>query len=113
MINDLKFEARLAKIDVTGSRVLLTESEDQVNVVLVNRETGEEIPQDEPIFILRGRDLMASSTIRDYHLRCETSGCQTAHIHAIEASLNRFAIFQHEKPERMRFPGESGNLRGQ
>lgn len=58
---------------------------------IVNRATGQEIPADEPVFILRARDKHAMYAMRDY-LRYLPTG--TAHHAAVEARVMDFFNFK-------------------
>lgn len=69
---------------------------------IVNRETGTPIPDDEPIFILRGKDVLAGPTIQHYMELAE----EHSHAHALSVAerLEEFARFGQEHPERMKVP---------
>lgn len=72
------------------------------NGQLFNRKTGNVIPDDEPVFILRARDIHAADTLRNYYAACEIEGHRKVVYERI-VDFNRFAI---EHPDRMREPGE-------
>lgn len=68
---------------------------------LYNRETGNVIPDDEPVFILRARDIHAVQTLLFYLRQCEIDG----HAKTVEGRVNDFLSFEAKHPERMREPG--------
>lgn len=69
---------------------------------LVNRETGSVIPDDEPVFILRARDIHAIPALKHYLSLCEVQG----HQNVVESRINDFEQFKLDHPDRMREPGE-------
>lgn len=68
---------------------------------MVNRETGEAIPDDEPMFILRARDIHARQAIMAYRSECEDEPHREACLNVARA----FATFAQDHPERMKEPG--------
>ena len=69
---------------------------------LYNRETGNIIPEDEPVFILRARDIHAVATLRYYYSCCIVEG----HKDTVIDRIASFNLFAQENPDRMREPGE-------
>lgn len=72
---------------------------------LVKSTTGEPIPYDEPIFILRGRDNLAVKTLEVYAMLSETADCTDYHVRGVAEAVERFRKFREEHPERMKQPG--------
>lgn len=68
---------------------------------LFNRETGSVIPDDEPVIILRARDLHAVEALKFYMSLCDVN----EHAEAVESRVNDFQKFAADNPERMREPG--------
>ena len=68
---------------------------------LFNRETGNVIPDDEPVFILRGRDIHAVRVLTDYWNMCNVPG----HRDVVRQRIADFQQFRHENQDRMREPG--------
>ena len=85
MINDLKYEIKGGK--------------------LVNKVSGEEIPENEPIFILRATDVLASATINYYVHSCVIHKCKASHIKLGQENIRRFIEFSIYNIEIMRRPG--------
>jgi hypothetical protein len=69
---------------------------------LVNKETSEPIPADEPIFILRGKDKLAEAAVLSYAYACDSHS--TAQAKAVIKRAEEFARFALDNPERMRLP---------
>lgn len=67
---------------------------------LYNRATGQYIPEDEPVFIFRGRDRFASQVIQYY-----ADGCANEeHKQAVYARVVQFIEFATEHSDRMKDP---------
>jgi len=69
---------------------------------LVNRKTGEGIPDDEPVFVFRARDVYAYQVLEHYLDLIQ--GGPIAHIDAVAARVDDFNRFRRTKPERMKTP---------
>ena len=70
---------------------------------VINRASGEVIPDDEPVFILRARDATAVVTLLHYyqgHRLCQND----QHADAVLQRVRDFQRFQREHPERMKYP---------
>lgn len=67
---------------------------------IANRATGQTIPDEEPILIVRGKDRHAPGFIAGYVDRCEN----VDHQHAVRARLGVFDQFQADHPERVKEP---------
>lgn len=91
MINDLKYEIKDGK--------------------LVNKVSGEEVPENEPIFILRARDILAYATINYYVHSCVIHKCKASHIKAGQENIRRFMEFSIHNIERMKRPGETESIK--
>lgn len=71
---------------------------------LYNRESGEVIPSDEPVFIFRARDAIAHGTLCDYLERIALSDADDSHFEAVQIRSRDFKKFKREHPERMKIP---------
>lgn len=67
---------------------------------VVNRASGEAIPEDEPFFVFRARDLYAVAALDHY---ADIVG-QGEHRDAVIARIKDFEIFAGTHPERMKEP---------
>ncbi len=77
---------------------------------LFNTVSGERIPDDEPLFILRARDHHALAAIHAYQGVCEPE-CNGLHLAGIQQVREKFCRFAAEHPERMKQPGATRHLR--
>jgi hypothetical protein len=68
---------------------------------LINRRTGNIIPDDEPIFILRARDLNSLTTINHYYVKCLVE----QHANYVMYRAFDFIKFKVKHPDIMRQPG--------
>ena len=62
---------------------------------IINRQTSQPIPDDEPVFIIRGQDKHAIATIKFYLGLCD---------HAAMAVADEFIAFQANNPDRVKDP---------
>ena len=67
---------------------------------LVNRQSGEAIPDDEPVFILRARDKHAAKLLGEYQKMVTDS----THHRAISLRATQFSDWALAHPERMKEP---------
>lgn len=64
---------------------------------LHNRQSGQQIPDDEPVFILRAKDRGAAATLSFYHSRV----MDNEHAKAVFYRMQQFQLFAEEHPDRM------------
>ena len=67
---------------------------------LVNRDTGKAIPDDEPVFIFRGKDPHLPAVLREYKKKCRNGN----HKKVIQARINQIVAFQKENKADLREP---------
>ena len=73
---------------------------------IFDRASGDFIPDDEPIFILRARDTTAVATLLHYYMGHRA--CQNEqHADAVLGRLLDFQRFQREHPDLMKYPDTS------
>ena len=65
---------------------------------IVNRRTGEAIPDDEPVFVLRAKDRLAIRALTAYFSAVE----DPRHAQAVTARIKDFKRFAREHPERLK-----------
>ena len=70
---------------------------------LVNRQSGEPIPDDEPIFILRARDVHAVKVLKAYYRELPFSA-KGDHATAVKLRIEQFQDFAGANPARMKEP---------
>lgn len=80
-----------------------TEGREIVNARLANRATGEPIPDEEPVFVLRGKDLIAPDAIAGYLAKLP-DGTETEHANAVRERLVQFHDYQVIHPTRCKAP---------
>lgn len=62
---------------------------------LIKTSNGQPIPDDEPIFILRGRDNLASATLAIYYTLCDASGdVPVDRLQQLDEVLTRFRNYR-------------------
>lgn len=75
---------------------------------IINRQSGELIPLDEPVMVFRARDKHALAVIEFYKtLILKTDNPLTIdpwHLSAVETRIEHFSSFANEHPDRMKFP---------
>jgi hypothetical protein len=65
---------------------------------------GTKFPADEPVFVLRGRDLAARVAVEDYGATARNLGAPTAHVGDVARAAAAFRRFSIEHPDRMKVP---------
>ena len=78
---------------------------------LINLVSGEAIPDDEPLFLLRGRDVLALPLLKHYAQLSGTIGCNSLHMEGLRLLINTFNAFRNQHPERMKQPTSSKHLK--
>lgn len=68
------------------------------------KETWNKIPDDEPVFILMGRDLTAAAAIADWIVRAEKQGVNPDKLRRSREHLTAFNRFKAEHPDRCKMP---------
>lgn len=61
------------------------------------QDPGGKIPDDEPVFIIRGQDLAAVPTLLFYATLVETLGADPVLVAAVRAHADRMNWWQHER----------------
>jgi hypothetical protein len=79
------------------------------NGELYNLETGSVIPDDEPVFILRARDIHAVDTLEFYFQQCHVEG----HKQVVSNRIQQFYDFADKNQDRMRYPGQYRDNQGE
>src|SRR5215471_7414955 len=74
------------------------------NGEIYSARTGEAIPTDEPIFIIRAHDALAQKTLGFYKYLCTMNGISADHIEGVAQMIKEFNAFT-EKERRMKMPG--------
>lgn len=77
---------------------------------IVKTSNGMPIPDDEPKFLLRGRDKLAIPLLIIYKVLCELDECTPYQMGMLEQSLHSFALFKKHNPDKMKQPGVTQGL---
>lgn len=72
--------------------------------VAVEKEPGNPFGDNEPIFIIRGRDALAISVIQQYKIMCELGGSPQEHIDSIEKVVDFFESWQELNEDLTKVP---------
>lgn len=78
--------------------------------IIFNTVSGEHIPEDEPLFLLRARDVNALPTLREYLSLCQRN-CNLLHIDGIKQAISKFDFYSKTHLERMKEPGKTKHLK--
>lgn len=64
----------------------------------------EVLPDDEPLFFIRGRDCLAIRALEGYRDLSIADGCNDYHFQLLDRDLAKFKEFAEKHPERMKQP---------
>lgn len=71
---------------------------------IINTRTGVAIPEDEPLFLLRGKDTLAAPAILYYWDLCRSSGVRSTQREGVTNMVLEFEEFAARRAERMKLP---------
>lgn len=71
---------------------------------------GATIPEDEPLFLIRARDYLALTLLREYEQLCAEDGCTDYQMEGIRSAIVSFEKFADDHAERMKQPGVTKGL---
>jgi hypothetical protein len=80
------------------------------NGKIFKKSNGEIVPEDEPLFLLRARDVLALPLLLKYRKLSEEDGCNDYHFENLDATIAKFEKFAREHPERMKQPSKTRGL---
>lgn len=80
------------------------------NEQIIKTSNGETIPDDEPLFLLRGRDYLAMALLKEYEKLCIADGCTKYQVELLSKGMLDFWNFRLAHPERMKQPGITKGL---
>lgn len=75
------------------------------NNQLIKTSNGQPVPDDEPTFILRGRDHLAIATLRRYTVLAIEDDCNNEFIDSICKVIQEFEKFSEQASDKMKQPG--------
>jgi len=73
-------------------------------VVIVKTSSGEIVPEDEPLWLTRGRDRLMLPTQEHYKKLCIADGCNDFQLGLLDKVIEKFAAYASD-PSRMKQPG--------
>ena len=101
IMNDGKFEVTI--IDkITKKKI---EPIYGYEAVLMKLSNGEIIPEEEPVFFLRGRDKLALELLELYFDMSAEDGCTSYQLSGVRAAIDRFIAFKNTHADQMKQPG--------
>jgi hypothetical protein len=62
------------------------------------------IPDDEPVFVIRGKDLLAIKVVRKWIAEAFKAGVNLEKMEAVQLHLQAIIDFQRDHPERCKIP---------
>lgn len=77
---------------------------------IIKASNGEEVPLDEPLFLIRARDRLALQLLMEYRRLSIFDGCNDYHMTKLDETIKRFLDFSREHPERMKQPSVTRGL---
>ncbi len=91
-------------MSVTAQSIAITDPKYRIKGnAIINSATGTEIPSDEPIFILRAKDVFAIQILKHYQTLA-AHGQDQSHRLAIAKRIHEFQEFKNTYPDRMKQP---------
>ena len=72
---------------------------------IVKSTSGEILQPEEPLFLLRARDLLALPTLFFYLKACEDNHCTAYQTEGVRAAIAKFSQFRNEHTAQMKQPG--------
>jgi len=72
---------------------------------IIKSSNGQAIPEDEPLFLFRGRDHLALFALQHYRDLCVADGCNDYQLQIVESEILKFSTFATQNPGRMKQPG--------
>lgn len=77
---------------------------------IIKTSNGQEIPENEPVILFRGRDHLAVKMLLFYRELCIQDGCTDYQMESMDTMIKRFESFAAEHPETMKQPGITRGL---
>jgi hypothetical protein len=72
-----------------------------------NVYNGNEIPNDEPLFIFRAKDKLAFDTLTYYLHKCIEDGCSREQLKTLSEMCSEFRTWARNNPDKMKQPGST------
>lgn len=75
---------------------------------VVKTSTGETVPRDEPVFLIRARDHLAIAALTSYMTLARSDGCTDELLVSLHSIREQFIFFARNHKDRMKQPGVTG-----
>lgn len=72
---------------------------------IIKTTNGQEVPLDEPLFLIRGRDYLALPLLRIFKELSMVDGCTQYHMAGLQNVIEDFLHFKIDNPDKMKQPG--------
>lgn len=92
----------------------MNENKYEIPGPVLNRATGQEIPEDEPIFILRAKDNLAVQTLEKYYDLCRAAARENgkiddlSHLGPVAQRIEEFEAWRKANPSECKDPDTNG-----
>lgn len=100
-----RVESTLSKMGVGFVRAINPFFHVDTEGYVVKTSNNERIPDDEPVFLFRGRDRLAVPVLLYYRDLAIQDGCNDYMLNRVNTDLVAFEEFKERFPERMKQPG--------
>lgn len=77
---------------------------------IIKTSNGQPIPEDEPLFLIRGRDYLALPLLEHYRRLSEQDDCTEYHLEGLSKRIEEFRRFATANPQVMKQPGITRGL---
>jgi predicted transcriptional regulator len=77
---------------------------DEESLAEILETTETTIPRDEPWFVIRGKDQLAPTVVRDYATRAEFERCDEDFVRQVNEAADHIEQWQEEHPDRTKVP---------
>lgn len=78
------------------------------NEQLIKTSNGQPVPEDEPIFILRARDLVSIFALQTYRSRCRVIGTPADRLEQLDSVIDQFQSYKQTHATKV--PGSTHGL---
>lgn len=98
------------KIDLKHHVAVVQREDGSTVATVVKTGNGQEIPENEPMILFRGRDRLAVPMLHAYRDLCVKDGCNDFQLGQIDELIHKFVAFASINPDVMKQPGVTRGL---
>lgn len=73
-------------------------------LVLVEKTPGNPLGDDEPVFLLRARDVTSVDVLKEYQRQSVLLSADPTHVRSLDNVISNFKAWQDENPELVKVP---------